>query len=341
MRQFDSGRHLHFSWLTDAASFSNEKEAFFCTVPPQIVAASMKYIFDTNIFRDIQGGAITPRQVVQAKARIYAEQSVGCVAPIVLLELGSHIVESERQYFVEIRDAFRAIRSLCSQGLCIPEEVLRTVVFGDQSSGNEPKPQATLDLCLMVASAECFEDVYRPRAVAWDGGVDVRAWNKEFLGRHRQKVEQLFIDMVNGWVAMAIPDHIQRRERGEVVAMRPGAERDSIIAFYKTPQHYEALTRSQAIRVKANICDDSHKFYLLAAAKISAYLEAITYIMREVLISGYNITKHKNDLSDIHFLAYLADPEVVLVTSDRKIKNKIPASCSQASRIVSASEWFV
>lgn len=300
----------------------------------------MKYIFDTNVFRDIQSEAITRSQVLQAKARMRKEHSVGCVAPVVLMELGSHIVEAERQYFAEIRDAFRAIRSLCNQGVLIPEEVIRTVVFGDLSPSEELTPQATFDLCLMVASAEYYEDVHRPRVVAWDGGVDVRAWNKEYMAQHRHKVEQLFIDMVNGWVGMAIPDHVQRRKRGEVVAMKPGEDRDSIIAFYKSPQHYEVLTRSQAVRVKANICDNSHEFYLLAASKMSAYLEAITYIMRESLISGYNIVKHKNDLSDIHLLAYLADPEVVLVTSDSKIKKKLPAICSQTDRIVSASAWF-
>lgn len=300
----------------------------------------MKYTFDTNVFRDIQQGKITHEQVLRAKDRLRASQEVAYVAPIVLLELGSHLIEEERKYFFEIRDAFRAVRLLCSEGLGIPEEYLREIAFGDTSLSTELGPLATRNLCLMVASAENYDDVYRPRAVAWDGGVSIRAFYKDFLPLHRLKIENDYVQMMNDWIALAIPDHEEKRRQGKIVSMEPGPDRDALLAFFRSDDHLEQLSRSQAIRFKAKIRDDSREFYLAAAKKMLSYLEAINYIYRESLTAGYNIAKNKNDLSDIHFLAYLADPEMVLVTGDRGVRNKISRSNPQLKQIVFTSDWF-
>ena len=76
----------------------------------------------------------------------------------------------------------------------------------------------------------------------------------------------------------------------------------------------------------------------LVMDELCAFMTAYKWVLNKMLESEYNYIKNKNDYIDIHLLPYLARNDMTLVTLDGRLKAKIGACSTQASRVLSIDE---
>lgn len=315
----------------------------------------MKSLFDTNAFRDVERGIITPQQVRRVWDRTWDGIGSNYVCPVTLIELGSHITEGERGNFPTYQAAFRAIRAFRCDGLPDPEWFMREKVFGVSTLLPAISGEETRDLCLLVASAKNYEAVYQSRLLAWHGSTSMLRWNeplpgdKTFLASFREDTENGYIQrMFDSVIAVFIPDYTQKKAAGLLPMMDDAVinsalgtiQRSFALEHLESPEFVMDYVRSQGARCGVDTNGwDAHRIWN-TLLKMEAYFEVYKSILRSILTAGYNFERRKNDFNDIHYLLYLADPDIEFVTRDAGFLNKLPDSCQQKSRIIPSSQWF-
>jgi hypothetical protein len=299
----------------------------------------LKIIFDTNVFIDIQEGILTPAELSIAKRKIDESQSHGYISPLSIFELGSHL-ECNFSYY---RDTFHHAVDLCHYAMAEPEVFMMKHLFCYSSTDYIGlNPTEMYPLCQEVSTAASLSDLKGTRRIRWDGVWTDGELNVEYFKDFREQYENKYIENMNRIIVQFIPDFDAKKNMGRLACMSKGPLRDNVLKFVESDQFRAMFIKVMAERCKVTLLEPSitSEWERAAATKIDAFIHAYKWITRKVLESGYNITKNKNDYNDIHFLIYLADPEVLFVTQDQRILDKIPDSCEQKKRIMLFIDWL-
>ncbi len=294
----------------------------------------MNVVFDTNVFRDIQRGAISESDVVRAEKRLESDQ--GLLSPLSLIELGSHICEEEKGRFDRYHVAIQAARRLCRGALPDPEAVLRRQVFQAPPDGRGLQPAEVIDIASLIAAARSYDELVRGQATRWQGALSRVSFNAGFLKQFREDYEAQYIeDMHRHVVDVVCPDWREKRDRGEMANLGDQATRRRLVEYLESEPFRRQFFLLQAERVGVFLIGKS-AWDDRAFQRLAPFFNAYLWILKTIINSGYNPEKNKNDFNDIHFLIYLSDPEMTLVSGDGGIARKTAGS----GRVMTFLDWL-
>jgi len=302
----------------------------------------MKILFDTNIFLDVQRGKITQQQVATARQKMASLSAYGCVSPLSLVELGSHICDEEKDKYESYRRAFEAITQLCDLALLDPEMFMRREIFAHPIGEYGLSPEDTLKISQVIAQTRDYDRLADGQVTMW-GNILSRVFIKTgYLKQFREKYEMQYVqDMEEHVLAILTPDHKEIREGGGLPNVSDQNLRTKFAWFLESDDFEDVFYRFTAIRV--NVCllgtTLNSEWDRQAKEKLADYCAAYKWILRKIAEAGYNPEKNKNDFNDIHFLVYLADPQLTFVTHDGGIVRKIEKA-PHKERIQSFTEWI-
>lgn len=301
----------------------------------------MRFLFDTNVFRDIQRRRIKEIDVARIEEKLKAGGHIGCISPLTLIELGGHIRDEERSDFVMFRDAFRAVTRLCQQAVHDPETFMRLEVFLHPVDGMGLDPAETLQICQAIASADTFEGLIGGQIIPWMGVLAKVSFQAGYLDKFRTEYEaQYMADMLEHVVSTVVPDHLERRAAGKIPYIDDPSLRAKVLSFIDSDVYQSVFYRLQAARVGVALIGEQSAWDVSAMAKLDAFGRAYRWILRRIVESGYNPAKNKNDFNDLHLLIYLAANDLHLITDDRGIARKVGVASPQSARILTIQEWL-
>jgi hypothetical protein len=295
----------------------------------------MKALFDTNVFRDIQRGKITADAVARAKERL-ANGDQGLLSPLSLIELGSHITEEEKDKFERFHVALRAAHDLCSAALPDPEAVLRDRVFGALPDGRGLAPGETLEMTRLIAQASSYDELVKGQVTMWQGVLARVSYNAGYLRQFREDYEDQYVEDMHQWVVgLVCPDWKGQRAAGKMAYLDNPEVRTKLLAFLDSDDFKKQFFALQAARAGVHLSPDA-EWDEDAFLRMKPFFDAYLWILKKVVDSGYNPAKNKNDYNDIHFLLYLSDPDLVLVTRDGGTARKVAGH----DRVMTFEEWL-
>lgn len=301
----------------------------------------MRIIFDTNVYRDAQRGLISEKDIERAIRKLQAGRHSGCISPLNLIELGSHIQDDERNDFEVYRDAFRTAVRLCKQAVIDPETFLRSEIFRYPVDGMGLAPDETLQISRAIAAASCYEELVQGQTMQWNGVLSRVSFHAGYLNKFRTDYEAQYIaDMFDNIVSIAVPDHQERRAAGRMANIDDPVLRARVLEFINSTEFQVVFFGAQAARVGVALFGELTECDKQSMIKIDAFGRAYRWILSKIVEAGYNPGKNKNDYNDIHFLLYLAADDVLLITRDSGIARKVTNSSPQGTRILTFEEWL-
>lgn len=287
------------------------------------VQPEKRYVLDTNVFRDVQRGDITQSEAEEVGGNLSQGRGVGFVSPISLIEVGSHIGQDGDDKFNTYQVAFNAIQFLCQSVIDDPDAFVKLNVFR-KSIDEEEKwfPEST-------------GKNYIDTICATTGVSDLRdKVDLEILNTRRSRFEQKYVNSVTSFAKSFIPDYDDQRLRKAIPMMEEGNDRDEIVKKIKSDDFANAMVKHMARESGLNQGEVESLDLHRCREALSGFVEFYRSVLLLVLHSGYNFAKNKNDRHDSMFLYYLSMDDVILVTQEKKMLQKIPADCQQKSRIV-------
>lgn len=295
----------------------------------------MKALFDTNVFRDIQRGNIDADAVARAKERL-ANGDQGLLSPLSLIELGCHITEAAKDKFDRFHVALKAASDLCSAALPDPEAVLRERVFGAAPDGRGLSAEETLDITRLIARANSYDDLVNGQTTVWQGVPARVSFNAGHLKKFRENYEAQYVEDMHEWVVGVVcPDWKEKRATGKMAVLDDEEVRKNLLGFLGSVDFMKQFFALQAARVGVQLAAGA-EWDESAFARMKPFFDAYLWILKNIATAGYNPAKNKNDYNDIHFLLYLSDPEVVLVTRDGGTARKVGGH----GRVMTFEEWL-
>lgn len=295
----------------------------------------MKVVFDTNVFRDIQRGTITPADVRRASKRL-ASGDEGFLSPLALIELGSHINDDEKADFDRYHGALKAAVNLCRYALTDPEAILREQVFKVPPDSGRLAATETLDICQRIAAATSYNDLVTGQVMQWEGALARVSYNAECLKNFREDYEaEYVIEMHNSVVGLVCPDWKTKRAAAKMANIDDPEIRNKVVAFLDSLEFQNSFYKLQAERAGVTLIGES-MWDNDAFGRMKYFFEAYRWILKAIVQSGYNPEKNKNDYNDVHYLLYLADPNMVLVSRDGGIARKV----AHSSRVMTFADWL-
>lgn len=294
----------------------------------------MKIVFDTNVFRDVQRGTISNADMARADERLKRE--LGFVSPLSLIELGSHICEEERTRFDLYHQAIQAARRLCRQALPDPEVTLRERVFGAPRDENRGlSPTETMEILRLISMASSYEDLVQGQITQWQGAHARVSYKSEYLKKFREDYESKYIeDMHEHVLEVVCPDWKHKRSQGKMANLEDPDLRKHLVDYLGSDEFRRQFFWLQAERAGVHLIGES-MWDKAAFERLAPFFDAYHWILQAMINSGYNPQKNKNDFNDIHFLLYLSDPDMILVSSDGGIARK-----ASSTRVMTFTSWL-
>lgn len=200
----------------------------------------------------------------------------------------------------------------------------------------------TAEIIDTIIQATSYEDLKIGKIKKGADGVLYQTpYQQGFLREFRQDYELEFLKKMDKHVReLLIPDLEMKKLAGQLLAMPKSPLRAKVISFIQSDDFAQILYKSQAERFGVLLVGEAPEWDKKSRSQLAAFTNAYVWILRKIIESGYNIVKHKNDFNDLHFLMYLADPGIELVTSDGGFNDKLASGTAQADRIVSFSDWL-
>lgn len=295
--------------------------------------STMKLLFDTNVFRDIQRGTISATHLARAKSLLNSEDQ-GFLSPLSLIELGSHINDDEKANFEQFRAALNAACELCSDALPDPDQVLRHSIFGAKPD-HGLQPEDTLKIARMIAEAPSYDLLVNGQITTSNGVTTRSSYQPELLKQFREAYEKQYVEgMHNHVVSLFCPDWEEKRATGRMAKIDNPETMKSVSSYLESDEFKKYFIEQQADRVNVTLPAGFEWEKLFSRMK--PFFDAYVWILRAIAQSGYNPQKNKNDCNDIDFLLYLSDPDLRLITRDGGISRKI----GDSERVMTFEAWL-
>lgn len=297
----------------------------------------MKILFDTNIFRDVQRGVINTKEI---KNRLKSLNATSYCSPISLIELGSHICDHEKENFQNYQKAFKAILEICGTALPDPDNFIRKYLFhNDSCAGLDPNE--TIRICQLIADAKSYDILMKGQNVLWYGIPSIVAYKGHQAYDFRNNYEKNYInDMLNHVVLNLIPDYFEKKITGNLPKIDDSDFRKKVLNYIDSKGFSDLIYNGIALRAGVFLLKESNTIWdQNVIEKLQAFTNAYKWIIKKIVEAGYNVEKKKNDFNDINFLLYLADPDLIFITCDNGICQKV-GSYMQSGRIKTFSTWI-
>lgn len=298
---------------------------------------TMDYYFDTNIFRRYADGTIT-ESILQEFIDLSSRLNRKCfTTPVTVVELGSHLTELEAARFEVFKKSISGINTLC-RGAVLPEPdaLLRKLFLGIDLK--IPEEDSWAIFCDLVCRAKTLDDLTTT-------GIEFKKGGKRFRGRidssvlpkFREDYEGRFISaMWSHVIPSTSPNYAEYKNAGHSGGIKDEEARKEIIKFIWSNQFGKYFFDTIAERCGALLIGDSQDTVELQSVlkRLCAFESAYRWILAKIAEAGYNFEKKKNDYADIHFLIYLLNENLIFVTNDNHLYDKVSEKCAQRSRIM-------
>lgn len=294
------------------------------------VSSNVRYVMDTNVFRDIQRGKINQASVQQVRNDLNAVGSKCFASPLSLFELASHIKFFRFRYHERYRGSFLAIDTLCDGFIEDPDFILATSVFG--------VPSSRMPMWLEKEAMRVYAKLVIDTQSRWSLLRNYRNLNPRFIRKQRNRFEKGYWYDLEKLLSFVVPGYRKKKKKKRNLMVPAGPVRSAIVKSLKSTDFIDqlilslgrqyGLSNSELTSLPISSCYDL----------ISAFVEHYRTICLMAVEGGYKIEKNKNDRHDQMFLAYLAYSDTIFVTQEKSFQTKIPKTCPQATRIIGFSD---
>jgi len=262
-----------------------------------------KIFFDTSVCIDVARGTV-PAQEWNAIAQTIRRKYTYVISPLTGYELIAGLHTGQPEFFNQNREALRVLYPAGKKKV-LP--VLKVFVpfqlFGERRAPGPATPNLDLWIRMVLKSKD--------RASLESGQMKVGAGRRK-LGLDLGNVNKQMRDIENGYAT-----YFRRFVDAEV----PDLTRELWVDF---------VLKEYDEEFRLNHRD------LVAVRTDAAYHFSVT-LWRLAKDPRYNIHRYKSELVDAQQLYYLCDENLVFLTSDSRLKNKILMS-TQANRVLTLDE---
>lgn len=301
----------------------------------------MIYYFDTNIFRRYSDGTIPDAWLDRFRDLAKFRKETCAVTPITIVELGSHLSHEESEQFDVFKKAIVGINRLC-KGTVLPEPdyLLKKLIVGVAPADGIGGQWEIF--CNLVEKAGSLDELVKTGIEFEQRGKRYRVRiDDNIMPKFREDYEAQFLNaMWTSVITYTSPGYKDLKKLGKPGNVQDPKLRENLLAFIDGALYDKHFYGALAERCGAFLLGDADDNGVVADTlrKLCAFDTAYRWILKKIIEAGYNFEKNKNDYADIHLLIYLSHDDLVFVTNDEHLRDKVAASCTQRGRIKTFDE---
>lgn len=302
--------------------------------------------FDTNFFYGVASGKISKRILDRFIACAKREKIKLFYTPITFIEVACHINRHEVRKFKHYQNVLEHIRNVCGNNILEnPDHILATIL--GVPSPEIPERGSPSDLNAvrdLICNAKDYNQLIQGQNLYWDGRLSRVKYQEDVAKNFRADYEERWIlDMYSFVVNTVNPKYFETLREGKTPKVTNKNLGKKLIEFLDSIQFRKffadaCFCKATGLTEESLIGNLSEARVEQLLKRISAYFTAYKTIIRNIVEKGYNVSKNKNDLNDLHFLIYLGlGSRTRFVTYDGKLKEKIKGS-NQESQVTTIEE---
>jgi hypothetical protein len=298
-------------------------------------------VFDTNVWRALPEGRKSRGWWRRNMRRLAGAGHTVHASIVNIVELGSHVYQIPPRELRRYREAFRLIEET-SEGRVLPDpESEIEIAFG--VAPLQPVDAAGLRQLVGIAarapSPQAIRDGFN--CTLGPGGVLVRARaGEQSLADFRAQAQDAFVqDVIDHVIDALNPGSLAALRAGNRANVEDRTIRRNLLGLISGPTARGQV--AAALRAKARVGLLNGGAQRLTAHQgvppsLDAYAAYYVMALRQVVETGYDPVRRRNDFWDWQLLTHL-QPGRILVTNDGNLRGRVAAS-TQAAQIISLDQ---
>lgn len=288
------------------------------------------YIFDTNVWRAVPEGRVSIGWWRRMVRRLDRNGHAIHLSVVNAVELGSHILDP-RTELRRFREAFEIIEVTCN-GRVLPDPEAEIEEAFNVAASSPVSPDdlwQAVKVAARAPSQRAFSEGFN--ATLGDTGqvYRLKAGSQSFAD-FRLVAEDGYIEDVIEYVIDTLnPGSLAQLRAGTQGHVRDKPLREELLKQVAGQITVDAI--ANALRIKANAPAPQAAGTGIPPT-LDAYARYWVTVLRQVVQTGYDPVKRKNDFWDWQLLTHLKDDRI-LVTMDKNLHARVAGS-PQAARIV-------
>jgi hypothetical protein len=292
----------------------------------------MDFVFDKNVLE-----ASSNSQIQDFSVKTKSKTWNAYVAPITLIEIFSHITDEAPETYQKAKSLLRKVLILTA-GRQIPEgEAIIAVPLGVNYRSKDLSPLwSAIKVALEFNS---FREAIQGKIVSWNHTPIHIKLTSDYIHQFRQQYESNWLmDIANHVINTVFKDgkvNPKSLSEDQKRQIRSFLNSDSLARQILIALKGRVLGRSVNELVNVELPEPIDELKHRFCAVIGYYARLI----EQILLEKYAFISNKNDYNDFLLTLYTVG-DIHLVSNDKRLKQRIPDSCSQKKLIHTIDEYL-